>query len=35
MEDSIIEDIDDVWFWQLTEKRKNIHQLCLPRNRYG
>ena len=35
MEDSLIEDIDDAWFWQLTEKRKNLPQLRLPRNRYG
>lgn len=35
MEDSLIEDVDDVWFWQLTEKRKDLPQLRLPRNRYG
>jgi len=35
MEDSLIEDVDDAWFWQITEKRKNLPQLRLPRNRYG
>ena len=35
MEDSLIEDVDDVWFWQLTEKRKDLPQLRLPLNRYG
>lgn len=30
-----IEDVDDAWFWQLTEKGVYRSQICLPRNRFG
>jgi len=33
MEDIEIEEVDDVWIWQI--KTKKLPQLCLPRNRYG
>ena len=34
-DDIEIEDVDDSWYWQITQGKKCLPQMCLPRNRFG
>lgn len=35
IDDIEIEDVDDSWYWQITQRKKYLPQQCLPRNRFG
>ena len=35
MNSNMIEEVDAVWYWVLDQDKKDIPQLCLPRNRTG